>query len=217
MAHAVNSTPDLADQDQYLARTEESSRVVDGRSVMITRRPPEPRQGVRPAPPCRSGRRRGPARPGVGRPTVLAVEAGIAAAFVVVAAAGVTGLAWLLVAGLAGHGFKDLWQHRRQYVANTRGSPPRTPALATGSSPGHVCRTPTVRMVVVPEAADGQSADVPARYNFLYSSSRPALRAAARGRPRPATTRRSPGTGLTLLTTMEPEQSRPCHVARAGQ
>jgi hypothetical protein len=59
-----------------------------------------------------------------GRPAVIAVEAGIAGVFVVVAAAGVTGPAWLLVAGLAGHGFKDLWQHRRQYVANTRWWPP---------------------------------------------------------------------------------------------
>ena len=55
---------------------------------------------------------------------MLAVEAGIAAAFVVVAAAGVTGPAWLLVAGLTGHGVKDFWQHRRQYVANTRWWPP---------------------------------------------------------------------------------------------
>ena len=39
-----------------------------------------------------------------GRPTVIAVEAAIAAVFVIVAAAGVTGPAWLLVAGLAGHG-----------------------------------------------------------------------------------------------------------------
>jgi hypothetical protein len=59
-----------------------------------------------------------------GRPRVIAVEAAIAGAFVVVAAAGVTGPAWLLVVGLAGHGFKDLWQHRRQYVANTRWWPP---------------------------------------------------------------------------------------------
>jgi hypothetical protein len=42
----------------------------------------------------------------------------------VVAAAGVTGPAWLLVAGFTGHGCKDLWQHRRQYVANTRWWPP---------------------------------------------------------------------------------------------
>jgi hypothetical protein len=59
-----------------------------------------------------------------GRPTVIAVEAGIAGVFVVVAAAGVTGPAWLLVAGLAGHGVKDLWQHRRHFVANTRWWPP---------------------------------------------------------------------------------------------
>jgi hypothetical protein len=55
-----------------------------------------------------------------GRPTVIAVEAAIAAVFVVVAAAGVTGPAWLLVASFAGHGFKDLWQHRSPYVADTR-------------------------------------------------------------------------------------------------
>jgi hypothetical protein len=54
---------------------------------------------------------------------VIAVEAGVAAVFVVVAAAGVTGPAWL-VAGLAGHGVKDLWQHRRHFVANTRWWPP---------------------------------------------------------------------------------------------
>ncbi len=59
-----------------------------------------------------------------GRPRVIAVEAAIAGVFVVVAAAGVTGPAWLLVAGLAGHGVKDLWQHRRQVVANTRWWPP---------------------------------------------------------------------------------------------
>jgi hypothetical protein len=59
-----------------------------------------------------------------GRRTVLAVESAVAAVFVVVAAAAVTGPAWLLVAGFAGHGFKDLWQHRRQFVANTRWWPP---------------------------------------------------------------------------------------------
>jgi len=59
-----------------------------------------------------------------GRGTVIAVEAAIAAVFVVVAAVGVIGPAWLLVLGLAGHGFKDLWQHRRQYVSNTRWWPP---------------------------------------------------------------------------------------------
>jgi hypothetical protein len=59
-----------------------------------------------------------------GRRTVIAVEAAVAAVFVVVAAAGITGPAWLLVAGLVGHGFKDLWQHRSHYVANTRWWPP---------------------------------------------------------------------------------------------
>ena len=48
----------------------------------------------------------------------------MAAAFVVVATAAVTGSAWLLVAGLAGHGLKDLWQHRTGFVANTRWWPP---------------------------------------------------------------------------------------------
>jgi pimeloyl-ACP methyl ester carboxylesterase len=46
---------------------EESSRLVDRGSGVITRRPPAPRQDARPSPPCRSGRRRAPARPGVGR------------------------------------------------------------------------------------------------------------------------------------------------------
>jgi hypothetical protein len=59
-----------------------------------------------------------------GRPTVIAVETSVAAAFVLVAAAGVTGPAWLLVAGFTAHGFKDLWQHRSHYVANTRWWPP---------------------------------------------------------------------------------------------
>jgi len=55
---------------------------------------------------------------------VIAVEATIAAVFVIVAAAGVTGPAWLLVVGLGGHGIKDLWQHRSHFVANTRWWPP---------------------------------------------------------------------------------------------
>lgn len=59
-----------------------------------------------------------------GRPAIIGVESGVAGMFVVVAAAGVTGSPWLLVLGLAGHGFKDLWQHRRQFVANTRWWPP---------------------------------------------------------------------------------------------
>ena len=59
-----------------------------------------------------------------GRHNVLVVETGVASVFVIVAAAAVTGSPWLLVAGLVGHGAKDLWQHRTQFVANTRWWPP---------------------------------------------------------------------------------------------
>src|SRR5437763_8143143 len=59
-----------------------------------------------------------------GRPAVIAVETSLASAFVIIAAVGVTGSQWLLVVGLSGHGLKDLWQHRRQFVANTRWWPP---------------------------------------------------------------------------------------------
>jgi hypothetical protein len=59
-----------------------------------------------------------------GRTHVIAVETGVASVFVVVGAAAITGSAWLLVAGLAGHGVKDLWQHRTQFVAGTRWWPP---------------------------------------------------------------------------------------------
>src|SRR3712207_400024 len=59
-----------------------------------------------------------------GRPKVIAVEVAVAALFVVVAALAVTGPAWLLVAGLAGHGAKDLWQHRTGFVSGTRWWPP---------------------------------------------------------------------------------------------
>ena len=59
-----------------------------------------------------------------GRRRVIAVESSVTFAFVVVAAAAVTGSPWLLVAGLAGHGLKDLWQHRTHFVANTRWWPP---------------------------------------------------------------------------------------------
>jgi hypothetical protein len=59
-----------------------------------------------------------------GRPTVIAVETSVAAVFVVVGAAAITGSVWLLVAGLVGHGLKDLWQHRTHFVAGTRWWPP---------------------------------------------------------------------------------------------
>jgi len=59
-----------------------------------------------------------------GRAKVIAVESSVAFAFVLVAAAAITGSPWLLVVGLAGHGLKDLWQHRAHFVANTRWWPP---------------------------------------------------------------------------------------------
>jgi hypothetical protein len=59
-----------------------------------------------------------------GRPTILAVEVAVVSMFVLIAALAVTATAWLLVVGYAGHGLKDYWQHRRQYVANTRWWPP---------------------------------------------------------------------------------------------
>jgi hypothetical protein len=59
-----------------------------------------------------------------GRPRVIAVESSVASIFVVIAAVAVTGSVWLVVIGLTGHGLKDLWQHRRRFVANTRWWPP---------------------------------------------------------------------------------------------
>ena len=59
-----------------------------------------------------------------GRPKVIAAEAAVASGFLLVAAFAVTVSAWLLVLGYAGHGLKDYWQHRRQFVANTRWWPP---------------------------------------------------------------------------------------------
>ena len=59
-----------------------------------------------------------------GRSVVIAVEISVASMFVILAAAAVTATPWLLVIGLAGHGLKDLWQHRTHFVANTRWWPP---------------------------------------------------------------------------------------------
>jgi len=59
-----------------------------------------------------------------GRLRVIAVECAVAGLFVLLAATAVTGTAWLLVLGYAGHGLKDAWQERRQYVINTRWWPP---------------------------------------------------------------------------------------------
>ena len=59
-----------------------------------------------------------------GRPKVIAVEVTVASIFFVLAAIGVTEAAWFLVVAYAAHGFKDLWQHRTHFVANTRWWPP---------------------------------------------------------------------------------------------
>ncbi len=59
-----------------------------------------------------------------GRRRVIAVEVAVLSVFVLVAAVAVDGSLWLLVAGLVGHGVKDLWQHRTHFVANTRWWPP---------------------------------------------------------------------------------------------
>ncbi len=59
-----------------------------------------------------------------GRRHVLVVETVVASVFVVAAASAELGSAWLIVAGLAGHGWKDLWQHRTGFVAGTRWWPP---------------------------------------------------------------------------------------------
>ena len=59
-----------------------------------------------------------------GRPRVIAVESSVTGAFLLLAAAAVTGSAWLLVLGYAGHGLKDWWQERTHYVAGTRWWPP---------------------------------------------------------------------------------------------
>jgi hypothetical protein len=59
-----------------------------------------------------------------GRWKVIATETAVATVFVLVAAAAVTGPSWLLVVGLTGHGLKDFWQHRTQFVTGTGWWPP---------------------------------------------------------------------------------------------
>jgi hypothetical protein len=59
-----------------------------------------------------------------GRVKIIAIESSVAFTFVVVSAAAITATPWLLVVGFVGHGLKDLWQHRTQFVANTRWWPP---------------------------------------------------------------------------------------------
>jgi hypothetical protein len=59
-----------------------------------------------------------------GRRHVLVAETVVASVFVIAAAAAELCSAWLIVAGLAGHGLKDLWQHRTGFVTGTRWWPP---------------------------------------------------------------------------------------------
>lgn len=59
-----------------------------------------------------------------GRWSVIAVECSVAIVFVVVAATGITGSAWLLAVGFAAHGLKDAWQERSRFVSGTRWWPP---------------------------------------------------------------------------------------------
>lgn len=59
-----------------------------------------------------------------GRPNVIAVELGVTTAFVILSLVAIESSPWLVVLGLVGHGLKDLWQHRTQFVANTRWWPP---------------------------------------------------------------------------------------------
>ena len=59
-----------------------------------------------------------------GRKKVIAVEVSVTTVFVLVGAVAVIGSPWVAVAGLIGHGAKDLWQHRTGFVNNTRWWPP---------------------------------------------------------------------------------------------
>ena len=59
-----------------------------------------------------------------GRPIVIAAEVVVASSFIILAAVAIGSSPWLVVIGLAGHGIKDLWQHRTHFVANTRWWPP---------------------------------------------------------------------------------------------
>jgi hypothetical protein len=67
-----------------------------------------------------------------GRPKVIIAESTVASIFVVVAAVAVTGSLWLIVVGLVGHGLKNLWQRRRQFVAKTPGGGRRSAWSSTG-------------------------------------------------------------------------------------
>lgn len=59
-----------------------------------------------------------------GRWNVIAVETVVAMTFVVIAMVSITASPWFLVVGFAGHGIKDAWQERGQFVSGTRWWPP---------------------------------------------------------------------------------------------
>ena len=59
-----------------------------------------------------------------GRRSVIVIEVMVASAFVICATVAMASFPWLIVIGLVAHGLKDLWQHRTQFVANTRWWPP---------------------------------------------------------------------------------------------
>jgi hypothetical protein len=59
-----------------------------------------------------------------GRTNVIATEVIVVVAFFIASAIAVTVTPWLLVAIYLGHGTKDLWQHRKQFVRGTRWWPP---------------------------------------------------------------------------------------------
>ena len=64
-----------------------------------------------------------------GRVRIIVVECVVAMAFVVAATVGITGPAWILAFGFAGHGVKDAWQQRSHYVSGTRWWPPFCAAI----------------------------------------------------------------------------------------
>jgi hypothetical protein len=69
-----------------------------------------------------------------GRWKVIAAESSVAGFFVVVAAVGVSGSAWLLVLGLAGHGLKDLCNTALN-GSGTHAGGHRSAPRSTGSPP----------------------------------------------------------------------------------
>ena len=59
-----------------------------------------------------------------GRTVVIGTEIAVASAFIVLAGLAMKPAPWLVVIALVAHGIKDTWQHRTQFVANTRWWPP---------------------------------------------------------------------------------------------